>query len=94
MSWKRAASMAMLFLARCGAFWVLPLGVRLQLAADGLLPSGDVRRRSLRVTLSPRFEIKTRRWRRRRVVVYASKGVLAVRRLHACTRDCFWDASH
>ena len=49
MSWKRAASILALILARCGAFWVLPLGVRLQLAADGLLPSGDVQRRSLRV---------------------------------------------
>ena len=48
-SWKRAASILALILARCGAFWVLPLGVRLQLAADGLLPSADVQRRSLRV---------------------------------------------
>ena len=93
MSWKRAASILALILARCGAFWVLPLGVRLRLAADGLLPSGDVQRRSLRVVLRPRFEIKLARWPTRRVVVYASKGVPAVRRLRACTRDCFWDVS-
>ena len=74
MSWKRAASMAMLFLARCGAFWVLPLGVRLQLAADGLLPSGDVQRRSLRVVRARWFQ--TPRETILRVAFYGLRGVL------------------
>ena len=89
MSWKRAASILALILARCGAFWVLPLGVRLQLAADGLLPSGDVQRRSLRVSLAAAFEItleRLGRLARRRLWV---PGVTAVKTAHA-RATAFW----
>ena len=49
MSWKRAASILALILARCWAFSVRS-SPRELLQYCGLLPSGDVRRRSLRVS--------------------------------------------